>query len=112
MLQDWNIPSLILPVLAKIPWPLVSFLVLCWWPLSARLHLKLYERATRSWRSVRLGFKLRSGSIDWDNLLQTHGSLAAQLATIGDGLVLPGDPDWVNPKPGEEDWQVVKQRAA
>ncbi len=112
MLQDWNIPSLILPVLAKIPWPLVSFLVLCWWPLSARLHLKLYERATRSWRSVRLGFKLRSGSIDWDNLLQTHGSLAAQLATIGDGLVLPGDPDWLNPKPGEEDWQVVKQRAA
>ena len=112
MLQDLNIPSLILPALAKIPWPLVSLLVLIWWPLSARLHLKLYERATRSWRSLRLGFKLRSGTIDWDKLLQTHSSLATELATIGDGLVLPGDPDWINPKPGEEDWQVVKQRVA
>jgi 1-acyl-sn-glycerol-3-phosphate acyltransferase len=112
MLQDLNIPSLILPALAKIPWPLVSLLVLIWWPLSARLHLKLYERATRSWRSLRLGFKLRSGTIDWESLLQTHSSLATELATIGDGLILPGDPDWINPKPGEEDWQVVKTRAA
>jgi hypothetical protein len=61
---------------------------------------------------LRLGFKLRSGTIDWDKLLQTHSSLATELATIGDGLVLPGDPDWINPKPGEEDWQVVKQRVA
>ena len=112
MLQDWNIPSLILPVLAKIPWLLVSLLVLIWWPLSARLHLKLYERATRSWRSLRLGFKLNSGTIDWESLLQTHGSLATEMATIGDGLILPGDPDWINPKSGEEDWQVVKPRVS
>jgi len=85
-------------------------IVLFWWPLSARLHLKLYARASRSWRALRLGLRLRSGSIDWENLLKTHADLAKELATIGDGLVLPGDPDWIEPKPGIEDWQVVSAR--
>ena len=70
----------------------------------------LYARSSRSWRALRLWFKLRSGRIDWDELLESHGSLAGELANIGDGLVLPGDPDWENPAPGTEDWQVVKNR--
>jgi len=57
-----------------------------------------------------LGFKLRSGAVDWEELLQTHASLAKELATIGDGLVLPGDPDWIDPEPGVDDWQVVRTR--
>lgn len=109
-LHDVNLPSIILPMLASIPWPLTAMIVLLWWPLSARIHLKLYARSSRSWRALRLGFKLRSGAVDWEQLLETHASLAMELATIGDGLVLPGDPDWVNPEPGVDDWQVVRTR--
>ena len=109
-LQDVDLPSIVLPLLAAIPWPLTAIIVLLWWPLSARLHLKLYARASRSWRALRLGFKLRSGSVDWGMLLETHASLAGELVMIGDGLVLPGDPDWVNPKPGVDDWEVVRPR--
>ena len=109
-LQDVNLPSIILPLLAGFPWPLMVLIVLLWWPLSARLHLKLYARASRSWRALRLGFKLRSGDVDWKSLLKTHASLAQELATVGAGLVLPGDPDWVDPKPGIDDWQVVRIR--
>ncbi len=111
-IQDLTLPSIILPLLATFPWPLMVFLVLLWWPISARLHLRLYARATRSWRALRLGFRLRSGSVDWDNLLNTHTVLARELATIGDGLILPGDPDWLEPEPGVEDWEVVKIRLA
>tara|TARA_B100001996_G_C18228723_1_gene426644 strand:+ start:137 stop:292 length:156 start_codon:yes stop_codon:yes gene_type:complete len=50
--------------------------------------------------------------VDWDNLLNTHTVLARELATIGDGLILPGDPDWLEPEPGVEDWEVVKIRLA
>jgi 1-acyl-sn-glycerol-3-phosphate acyltransferase len=109
-LQDVNIPSIIIPLLAEIPWLLTTIIVLFWWPLSARIHLKLYARASRSWRALRLGFKLRSGDVKWDALLKTHATLAQELATIGAGLVLPGDPDWVDPEPGVDDWQVVQTR--
>ena len=109
-LQDVNLPSIIIPMLAEIPWLLTALIVLFWWPLSARFHLKLYARASRSWRALRLGFKLRSGDVEWDALLETHSSLAQELATIGAGLILPGDPDWVNPEPGIDDWQVVQTR--
>ncbi|MED6297444.1 MAG: hypothetical protein VX828_04010, partial [Candidatus Thermoplasmatota archaeon] len=109
-IQDVQLPSLILPLLAGIPWPLMVFIVLLWWPISARLHLRLYARASRSWRALRLGIKLRSGSVDWDTLLQTHAGLAGELATIGSGLVLPGDPDWVEPQSGMEDWEMVRVR--
>lgn len=110
-IQDVQLPSLILPLLAGFPWPLMVFVVLFWWPISARLHLRLYARASRSWRALKLGLKLRSGSIDWETLLQTHSGLAQELATIGSGLILPGDPDWVEPKSGMEDWQMVQVRS-
>jgi len=29
---------------------------------------------------------------------------------VGDGLILPGDSDWVNPKPGVDDWEAVQIR--
>ena len=71
-LQDFKLPGMILPVLAAIPWPLVSAILLIWWPVSARLHLKLYQRLSKSWKNLRLWFKLRSGQIEWDSLIRSH----------------------------------------
>ena len=109
-LQNINLPGFILPVLAAIPWPLVSILLLFWWPVSARLHLKLYQRLSKSWRNLRLWFKLRSGQIEWEALIQAHQSLAIEMASIGNGLILPGDPDWREPPTGKEDWEMVQFR--
>ena len=41
---------------------------------------------------LRLWFKLRSGQIEWETLIQAHQSLAMEMASIGNGLVLPGGP--------------------
>ena len=109
-LQDFALPGFILPVLAAIPWPLVAVILLFWWPVSARLHLKLYQRLSKSWRNLRLWFKLRSGQIEWDALIQAHQSLATEMASIGNGLVLPGDPDWQEPPTGKDDWEMVRFR--
>ena len=110
-LQDFKLPGLILPVLAAIPWPLVSVILLVWWPVSARLHLKLFQRLSKSWRNLRLWFKLRSGQIEWDHLITSHQNLASQMASIGNGLILPGDPDWRDPPTGKDDWEAVQFRA-
>ena len=111
-LQDFKLPGLILPVLAAIPWPLVAAILLFWWPVSARLHLKLYQRLSKSWRNLRLWFKLRSGQIEWDTLIQAHQSIASEMASIGNGLVLPGDPDWNDPPTGKDDWEMVRFRTS
>ena len=109
-LQDFKLPGMILPVLAAIPWPLVSVILLLWWPVSARLHLKLYQRLSKSWKNLRLWFKLRSGQIEWDSLIHSHRSIATEMASIGSGLVLPGDPDWIEPPIGKDDWEMVRFR--
>ena len=109
-LQDFKLPGFILPLLAAIPWPLVSAILLFWWPISARLHLKLYQRLSKSWRNLRLWFKLRSGQIEWDELIHSHQSLATEMAAIGNGLILPGDPDWNDPPTGKDDWEMVRFR--
>ncbi len=109
-LQDFKLPGMILPVLAAIPWPLVSVILLLWWPVSARLHLKLYQRLSKSWKNLRLWFKLRSGQIEWDSLIDSHRSIATEMASIGSGLVLPGDPDWNEPPIGKDDWEMVRFR--
>ena len=111
-LQDFKLPGMILPVLAAIPWPLVSAILLLWWPVSARLHLKLYQRLSKSWKNLRLWFKLRSGQIEWDSLIHSHRSIATEMASIGSGLVLPGDPDWNEPPIGKDDWEMVRTRAS
>lgn len=111
-LQDVELPGYILPGLAFIPWPLVSLILLVWWPISARLHLKLFERLCKSWRNLRLWFKLRSGQVEWQDLIGMHHQLAKQMASIGEGLMLPGDPDWEDPPYGKEDWEVVHLRTS
>ena len=109
-LQNVNLPGFILPVLAAIPWLLVSVILLFWWPVSARLHLKLYQRLSKSWKNLRLWFKLRSGQIEWDSLIHAHQALAMEMASIGNGLILPGDPDWQEPPAGKDDWEMVQFR--
>ncbi len=109
-LQEVNLPGLILPVLAAIPWMLVSVILLFWWPVSARLHLKLYQRLSKSWKNLRLWFKLRSGQIEWESLIHAHQALAMEMASIGNGLILPGDPDWQEPPAGKDDWEMVQFR--
>jgi len=111
-LQNFKLPGLILPVLAAIPWPLVSVILLFWWPISARLHLKLYQRLSKSWRNLRLWSKLRSGQIEWGALIHSHQSLATEMASIGNGLILPGDPDWNDPPTGKDDWEMVRFRTS
>ncbi len=111
-LQNFKLPGFILPVLAAIPWPLVSVILLFWWPISARLHLKLYQRLSKSWRNLRLWSKLRSGQIEWDALIHSHQSLATEMASIGNGLILPGDPDWNDPPTGKDDWEMVRFRTS
>ena len=34
------------------------------------------------------------------------------MASIGNGLVLPGDPDWNDPPAGKDDWEMVQFRAS
>ena len=109
-IQDISLPGMILPMLATIPWMLVSFVLLLWWPISARLHLKLYGRLCKSWRNLRLWFRLRSGQVQWETLISSHNILAQEMASIGDGLVLPGDSDWIDPPSGKDDWEMVKIR--
>ena len=109
-LQDVELPGYILPALAFIPWPIVSLMLLVWWPISARLHLKLFERLCKSWRNLRLWSKLRSGQVEWQDLIGMHHQLAKEMASIGEGLILPGDPDWKEPPYGKEDWEVVHLR--
>ena len=111
-IQDISLPGMILPMLATIPWMLVSFVLLLWWPISARLHLKLYGRLCKSWRNLRLWFRLRSGQVQWETLISSHNILAQEMASIGDGLVLPGDSDWIDPPSGKDDWEMVKLRSS
>ena len=44
-----------------------------------------------------------------ETLISSHNTLAQEMASIGDGLILPGDPDWVDPPSGKDDWEMVKQ---
>ena len=72
--------------------------------------MKLYARGTISRRRMRLWVKWRDSSIDWDNLCSVQRDLASDLVKIGDGLILPGDSDWVEPNAGLDDFTAVKVR--
>ena len=64
----------------------------------------------RDRRNLRLWFKLRSGQVEWQNLTGMHLQLAQGMASIGEGLILPGDDDWNDPPYGKEDWEMVRLR--
>ena len=52
----------------------------------------------------------KDDGIDWDGLHLEQISIAQTLVTLGDGLVLPGDPEWKTPPTGTDDSEIVSYR--
>lgn len=48
---------------------------------------------------------------NWDLLVKQQRQLAGRLVGLGEGLVLPGDLDWVDPPTGSDDVVSVKKRS-
>ena len=103
--------SVILEFLFSLPAVLIFPIMLWWMPTAGKLQIKLYTKGKSSWRRMRLWAKWRNPSFDWDFLCSTQRKLASDLVQIGDGLVLPGDEDWKDPKPGKDDYTAVRLRA-
>ncbi len=102
--------SLIIEFLFSLPAPLVFPLMAWWMPASAKLQIKLYVKGKSSWRRMRLWAKWRNQSFNWVELCKSQQKLASDLVNIGDGLVLPGDNDWVEPSAGLDDISAVNLR--
>jgi hypothetical protein len=83
---------------------------LFWWPLSAKLHLKLYARLLRGSHNLQRWKIWKDDTKDWDLLVEEQRLLSAELVNLGSGLVLPGDPDWEDPAPGQDDVASVRFR--
>ena len=103
--------SVIIQFLFSLPAFLVLPLMLWWMPTAGKLQMKLYVKGKSSWRRMRLWSKWRDSSLNWEELCADQQKLASDLVQIGDGLILPGDKDWKNPVPGEEDHTSVTQRS-
>lgn len=80
------------------------------WPLTARAHLNLYARLVRSTRRFVQWRAWNDTTKNWDELISNQQTLATQLVKLGAGLVLPGDPDWVDPPSGSDDVVMVRRR--
>ena len=96
--------------LTKIPVVLAGLVLLVCWPLSGRAHLVLHANATRTWRAIKRWKRWKDDGIDWDGLHLEQVSIAQTLVTLGDGLVLPGDPEWKTPPTGTDDSEIVSYR--
>jgi hypothetical protein len=59
---------------------------------------------------MRLWVKWRDSSFDWEGLSKVQRELALDLVGVGDGLILPGDEEWIDPEPGKDDFTVVRKR--
>jgi 1-acyl-sn-glycerol-3-phosphate acyltransferase len=81
------------------------------WPLTARAHLELYARLVRSTRVLQQWRAWNDDGTDWETLVTTQQALAGRLVNLGAALVLPGDPDWVDPPAGNDDVTVVRRRS-
>lgn len=107
LLSHW-----LLEGITQLPSVLVFTVFLLWWPISARIHLKLYARLLRGWRDVKRWNIWKDEDTDWSSLVERQRVLAARLVETGSGLVLPGDGDWVDPPTGMDDSSVVKLRVS
>ena len=91
--------------------PILVFLILLvWWPISGKMHLKLYSKLVQSWRMLKRWQRWRDNKLDWQSLQARQQNIGGQLISLGDSLVLPGDPDWVEPKTGTDDNLSVQYR--
>ena len=89
---------------------LMFFILMIWWPLSGKLHLKLYSKLVRSRRSLNRWKRWRLNQLDWDGLQKRQREIGGLLVSLGDSLNLPGDPDWTEPETGQEDFKHVSLR--
>ena len=88
--------------------PFLVFVV--WWPLSAKLRLKLYARLVRGYQNLLRWEVWKDTSNDWSSLEEEQRLLSAKLVSLGTALVLPGDVDWEDPLPGHDDVSSVRFR--
>ena len=105
LLQHWLLLSI-----TKLPAAGVFLVFMLWWPVSAKLHLKLYARLVRGSRNLQRWKIWKDDSKDWDLLVQEQQRLATELVNLGAGLVLPGDEDWNDPPSGHDDVDAVRRR--
>jgi 1-acyl-sn-glycerol-3-phosphate acyltransferase len=92
--------------------PIIVFLIfLIWWPVSGKMHLRLYSKLVQSWRMLKRWQRWRGNEHDWDSLYKRQRLIGERLVSIGDSLVLPGDPDWISPPTGQDDVLSVKYRS-
>ncbi len=91
--------------------PVLMFLVLMiWWPISGKLHMKLYSRLVRNWRNLKRWKNWRRNEQHWQELQLRQREIGGLLIKLGDGLILPGDDDWSEPFTGDDDFQNVQLR--
>ena len=94
----------------KLPAIGVFLVFVVWWPLSAKLHLKLYARLVRGYQNLLRWEVWKDTSNDWSSLEEEQRLLSAKLVSLGTALVLPGDADWEDPLPGHDDVSSVRFR--
>jgi|TARA_B110000967_G_C18870985_1_gene555401 1-acyl-sn-glycerol-3-phosphate acyltransferase len=101
----------LLAMLTELPVALVFILLFLWWPTSGKLHLRLYGRLVVKSRQLRRWKVWKDDQHNWDELVRHQRLLAGRLVGLGEGLVLPGDEDWIDPPAGKDDAGSVKKRA-
>ncbi len=89
---------------------LMFFTLLIWWPISGKLHMKLYSRLVRNWRNLKRWKNWRKNQLHWQELQSRQREIGGLLIRLGDGLILPGDDDWSEPFTGDDDFHNVKTR--
>lgn len=101
----------LLKYITMLPAAGVFLFFLVFWPLTARAHLELYARLVRTTRVLQQWRAWKDDDTDWGTLVATQQALAGRLVNLGAALVLPGDPDWVDPPAGKDDVTAVRRRA-
>ena len=96
--------------LANLPVALVFCVFLIWWPLSAKVHMRLFAKVIVNYRTLKRWQSWRDEEVGWDQLVATQRGLASKLVGVGEGLILPGDDDWKDPPAGQDDVMSVRLR--
>ena len=100
----------LLAMLTQLPTAFVFIILFFWWPTSAKLHLKLYGRLVIKSRQLRRWKAWKDEQHNWDELVHRQRHLAGRLVGLGEGLILPGDEDWISPPAGKDDVGSVTKR--
>lgn len=102
----------LLEPLANLPTYLVFCVFFIYWPLSAKAHMRLFAKVVVNYRALKRWQSWRDEEMNWDELVTRQRKLASRLVSIGEGLILPGDEDWVEPPAGQDDVVSVRLRAS